>query len=69
MKATTGARISELGVRTVLAFNAVEEFHVDDEERQVHLKRIETIFEGLSGIGASKVTQRSIERCKNARWN
>lgn len=69
MKATTGARISELGVRTVLAFNQIEENHCSDEERQVHLARIGQICDGLSGIGHSKVMQRSIERCVNGTWN
>lgn len=69
MKATTGARISELGVRTVLAFNVLSEFHVDDDERQGHLKRIEQILEGQSGIGHSKAVQRSLERCANGVWN
>jgi len=68
-KQTTGALISELGVRTVLAMNLVVENHVSGEEREVHGERIAAIIDGTAGVGHSKVMQRSIERCAAGRWN
>lgn len=68
-KQTTGARISELGVRTVLAYNLLIENHVSDGERQVHLRRIEKIGTGESGVSSEKVVLRSIERCATGMWN
>lgn len=61
---TTGKIITELGVRTVLAFNLLEDNHVDSDERQVHLDRIEKIVEGQAGVAHSKVMRRSLERCQ-----
>lgn len=68
-KVTTGRLISELGVRTVLAMNLLEENHLPDDERQAHVDRIQFIGDGQAGVGHSKVMQRSIERCASARWN
>lgn len=62
-KQTTGTLISELGVRTVLALNAIVENHVSDDERQAHLKRVEVIVGGGAGVLAPKVVARSLERC------
>lgn len=68
-KVTTGRLISELGVRTVLALNVLEENHLLTDEREAHLKRIAFIADGQAGIGHSKVVQRSIERCALGAWN
>lgn len=68
-KVTTGRLISELGVRTVLAQNLLTENHVSDEEREAHIERVRFILDGQAGVGASKVMQRSAERCANGMWN